>query len=175
MKLFNITLIVCCLNDYEMEYLGAPWPKYIAAATDKNIKIHRIPMVEGGCPSTIDDMKNSVDLVNAEIMKGNNVLVHCRGGVGRAGLFACCWLLENLLCHTAERAISVVREQRSPKAIETLRQADYIIQYSKAAKQRYGLRYSNLFTKPNLVEEENGYSTPSIRAIAKLEYDIMTA
>lgn len=64
-----------------MEYLGAPWPKYIAAATDKNIKIHRIPMVEGGCPSTIDDMKNSVDLVNAEIMKGNNVLVHCRGGI----------------------------------------------------------------------------------------------
>jgi len=29
--------------------------------------------------------------------------VHCRGGVGRAGLFACCWLLKLGLCGRLER------------------------------------------------------------------------
>jgi protein-tyrosine phosphatase len=158
-----------------MEFLGAPWPKYIAAATDKNIKIYRLPMVEGSCPNTIEDVKNAIDVVNDEIVQGNNVLVHCRGGVGRAGLFACCWLLENLLCRTAERAISVVREQRSPKAIETLRQADYIIRYSKSVKQRYGLQYSDTMKRPKSMEADHRYTTPSINTIAQLEYDIMTA
>lgn len=96
-------------------------------------------------------------------------------GVGRAGLFACCWLLENLLCRTAERAISVVREQRSPKAIETLRQADYIIRYCKSVKQRYGLQYSDTMKRPKSMEADHRYTTPSINTIAQLEYDIMTA
>lgn len=52
-------------------------------------------------------------------------------GVGRAGLFACCWLLKNLYCLSAERAIRYVRIRRSPKAIETMRQAEYVIHYSQ--------------------------------------------
>ncbi|CEI98555.1 hypothetical protein RMCBS344292_12662 [Rhizopus microsporus] len=136
MKSFGITLIVCCLDDYEMELLGSPWPKYREIAAKNDIKVLRLPMIEGSCPETIEEAQHAIHIVNNEMNKGNNVLVHCRGGVGRAGLFACCWLLENSLCDTAERAIAIVRTQRSPKAIETLRQADYIIQYAKSLKQR---------------------------------------
>lgn len=52
-------------------------------------------------------------------------------GVGRAGLFACCWLLKNRFCHSAERAIRYVRLRRSPKSIETMRQAEFIIHYAR--------------------------------------------
>ncbi|KAG1725181.1 hypothetical protein EDB19DRAFT_1756955, partial [Suillus lakei] len=31
-------------------------------------------------------------------MRGASVLVHCRGGLGRAGLVACCWTLKIGLC-----------------------------------------------------------------------------
>lgn len=31
-------------------------------------------------------------------LRGINVLAHCRGGVGRAGLVACCWMLLLGLC-----------------------------------------------------------------------------
>lgn len=51
--------------------------------------------------------------------------------MGRAGVFACCWLLSNLYCLSAERAIRYVRIRRSPKAIETMRQAEFIIHYSQ--------------------------------------------
>lgn len=52
-------------------------------------------------------------------------------GVGRAGLFACCWLLKNLYCLSPERAIRFVRIRRSPKAIETMQQAEFIVQYAE--------------------------------------------
>ena len=65
-------------------------------------------------------------------------------GVGRAGLFACCWLLKNLYCLSAERAIRYIRIRRSPKAIETMRQAEFIIHYSQyvgeSVDQRTALR-----------------------------------
>jgi protein-tyrosine phosphatase len=31
-------------------------------------------------------------------MHGVSILAHCRGGVGRAGLIACCWILKLGLC-----------------------------------------------------------------------------
>ena len=37
-------------------------------------------------------------LINTYTLKGVNVLCHCRGGVGRAGLVACCWMLKMGLC-----------------------------------------------------------------------------
>lgn len=37
-------------------------------------------------------------LINSYTLEGVNVLCHCRGGVGRAGLVACCWMLKIGLC-----------------------------------------------------------------------------
>ncbi|KAM3589392.1 hypothetical protein VKS41_000258 [Umbelopsis sp. WA50703] len=132
---FNITTIVCCLNDAELSFLGAPWPRYYEAATKHNIEIIRLPMLEGSCPHSIEEVDAVVDLVVKKMTRGENVLTHCRGGVGRAGLFACCWLLKNRFCLTAERAIRYVRLRRSPKSIETMRQAEFIIHYARYLKK----------------------------------------
>ncbi|KAI9313990.1 protein-tyrosine phosphatase-like protein [Dichotomocladium elegans] len=131
MRSFGITTIVCCLSDTELEYLGAPWPLYSAAAAKNNMHIIRLPMVEGSCPSSLAEVDHVINYINVVIRKGENVLTHCRGGVGRAGLIACCWLLNNLFCLSAERAIRYVRIRRSPKAIETMRQAEFVIHYSQ--------------------------------------------
>jgi protein-tyrosine phosphatase len=56
--------------------------------------------------------------------------------MGRAGLVACCFLLHIQKVSTAKDAIRVVREFRSPKAIETRRQEDYIAGYAKHRSQR---------------------------------------
>ncbi|KAI8373150.1 protein-tyrosine phosphatase-like protein [Radiomyces spectabilis] len=136
MRNFGITMLVCCLNDEELEYLGASWPKYVEAARRNNLQIVRLPMIEGGCPNSIEEMDAVIQLVNAKINKGENVLTHCRGGVGRAGLFACCWLLERRLCFSAQRAITYLRVRRSPKAIETLRQAEFAILYCQYCRRK---------------------------------------
>lgn len=116
-----------------------------------------------------------------------SILVHCRGGVGRAGLVACCWMIKMGLCgwirepqeenvislqslsistesppkseeahfsadmpsphnnevssgetgpilrkdtiDLVERAIRVVRRQRSVKAIETFEQVQFLVEF----------------------------------------------
>jgi hypothetical protein len=92
-------------------------------------------------------------------------------GVGRAGLFAACWLLENLLCRSVERAVFVLRERRSAKAIETYSQVEYLIRYSMALNHRLGLPFRET-TTTDLNQEipyESEGGTPSIPFIAKLE------
>ncbi|KAI8989390.1 protein-tyrosine phosphatase-like protein [Pilobolus umbonatus] len=179
MKSLGITMLVCCLYDNELDYLGASWPKYETAAKLHHMRVIRLPMNEGGCPDTIKEVKEAVDEVNGVIQKGESVLVHCRGGVGRAGLFACCWLLENLLCTSVERAVSVLRQQRSPKAVETVKQVEYIITYYKDLRKRLNITRSI----PSSVSENDMDSIPYLRAhpfaiptmkmIAILEYEMM--
>ena len=43
-------------------------------------------------------------LIQKYTLLGHNILVHCRGGVGRAGLVACCWMLKMGLCGWIQEA-----------------------------------------------------------------------
>ncbi|KAI9342802.1 hypothetical protein BDR26DRAFT_894417, partial [Obelidium mucronatum] len=56
--------------------------------------------------------------------------------VGRAGLIACCLLLRKKFVLNATRAIQFVRIRRSLKAIETMRQEDFINAYEKYLLER---------------------------------------
>ncbi|KAI8377289.1 protein-tyrosine phosphatase-like protein [Blakeslea trispora] len=176
MRSFGINTIVCCLDDKELSFLGASWPDYSKAAKAHGLKVYRLPMVEGGCPKTFSEVHEIVKKVNVEISQGNHVLAHCRGGVGRAGLFAGCWLLENLLCRSVERAVYVLRERRSTKAIETYAQAEYLIRYAMALNQRLGITYKPILTHEpthELPYESEANGSPSLSFIAKLEQLIM--
>jgi hypothetical protein len=153
-------------------------------------------MIEGSCPTSLTAMDHVMEVVNRKIWNGENVLTHCRGGkpkahrrstdradmfdfcvgVGRAGLFACCWLLNNTLCMTAERAIRFVRVRRSPKAIETMRQAEYVIRYYQALvtkQQQQQQQQQQLLQQQQdsleLVHSDLTLSVPSLLEIAQLE------
>lgn len=133
---FNIKTIVCCLNDAELQYLGSPWKLYSEKAKDHKIDILRLPIIEGSCPESICD----VDILITEMVNrakaGINILCHCRGGIGRAGLIACCFLLKLGYTTNPLDAIKIVRAQRSPQAIETKRQEDFIIHYANWIKSQ---------------------------------------
>ncbi|CAG8791744.1 8004_t:CDS:2, partial [Gigaspora rosea] len=60
-------------------FLGVPWPKYCELAQKHNLQIIRIPMVEGGCPDTLDQMDQVVMQMDRHIQSGQRVLAHCRG------------------------------------------------------------------------------------------------
>ena len=62
----------------------------------------------------------------ARLEAGENVVLHCRGGLGRAGLVAAIILLETgLQPDEAMRAIRGIR----PRAIETIPQEEYVLAY----------------------------------------------
>lgn len=131
LRSYGITTVICCLYDEELEFLGAPWPKYSAMATRHQIEVIRIPMIEGSTPNSLEEIDRVVNTITLKVARGENVLAHCRGGVGRAGLVACCWLIKQGYCLDAERSIRFARMRRSPKTIETIQQAEFVNQYCK--------------------------------------------
>ncbi|KAI3482902.1 hypothetical protein L1887_54224 [Cichorium endivia] len=91
----GVRAVVCCLNDEELEYLGAPWAEYEREADRLGLDVFRLPMAEGFAPTKVAEMDAAMTAIVTDCtLRGTNVLVHCRGGVGRAGLIACAWLLK---------------------------------------------------------------------------------
>lgn len=94
-KQLGVAALVCCLDDEELEFLGAPWSLYEKEADQLGMEVIRLPMAEGFSPTDVSMTDNAISsIVEHFTLRGVNVLVHCRGGVGRAGLIACTWMLK---------------------------------------------------------------------------------
>ncbi|KIY50173.1 phosphatases II, partial [Fistulina hepatica ATCC 64428] len=99
MKNLGVECVVCCLDDEELSFLGSPWTEYEKVAREIGLDVLRIPMPEGLAPMSLTLANEYVTrLIYTYTLRGMSVLVHCRGGVGRAGVIACCWLLKLGLC-----------------------------------------------------------------------------
>lgn len=135
-------------------------------------------MVEGSTPDSLQQTDWVLQRMDSWIDSGKSVLVHCRGGVGRAGVVACCWLLRRRYVHTAERAIHFVRLRRSRKAVETPEQAQFVVAYDAYLRGPYGrlptldpfCGLPDLITQGHRQLQELGLARPiSIRAMAELD------
>jgi protein-tyrosine phosphatase len=115
------------------------------------IYFRSLPIPEGLAPLAPAHLDvHLTSLINQYTLRGIPILVHCRGGVGRAGLIACCWAIRLGLCGWvddyraptvtmtedddetltyAERVINFVRRRRSMKAIETYEQVKFLVDY----------------------------------------------
>jgi protein-tyrosine phosphatase len=92
LKSLGIQLIVNCLSDIELVQLGAPIHEYLSAAKQHSIRVLRLPMFEGSVPD-LNDLLYIMEQMLIATKSGISVLVHCRGGIGRAGIVASCWLV----------------------------------------------------------------------------------
>lgn len=126
---YNARAIICCLDDAELAMLGAPWPEYSEAAEKLQIKVFRLPLQEGYAPESlevVDDLLSSV--IKDYTIKGYNVLCHCRGGVGRAGLLGVAWWLKMGFAgdltraspdHVVESSVRWIRQRRRSVILTT--------------------------------------------------------
>jgi len=172
MSEMGVRCIVCCLDDSELEFLGAPWHEYSRTADELGLDVLRIQIPEGLVPLDIEAFDAHLTrLIDTYTLTGRHVLVHCRGGVGRAGLIACCWTVKLGLCGWIEaasqagtaiphvdvapvksdtldlvqRVLTVVRKQRSPKAIETFEQVKFLADF---------VEYLRESAKPNIYSSQ---------------------
>jgi protein-tyrosine phosphatase len=155
MKDLGVRCVVCCLDDEELEFLGACWSEYSRAAEEVGLDVLRIPIAEGFAPLTPLALDTHLSkLIKNYTLKGIPILVHCRGGVGRAGLVACCWSIKLGLCgwietgasvpgivrrdtlQLVERVICSIRRRRSMKAIETYEQVKFLVDYVDFLRER---------------------------------------
>jgi ADP-ribosyl-[dinitrogen reductase] hydrolase len=91
----------------------------------RNMAWHHLPIVDGSVPDENFDKKwGTVGPELRSILRdGGDVLVHCRGGLGRAGTIASRLLIE--LGMAPETAMARVRAVR-PGAIENFAQEQYV-------------------------------------------------
>lgn len=120
---FGASALVTLIEDHEIEALG------VTALREETIRRHmdwlHLPIADVSVPGREFEEAWQVHGpgLRARLRDGFNVVVHCKGGLGRAGTIAA-QLMTELGAHP-EEAIMQVRSVRNG-AIETLAQEDYV-------------------------------------------------
>lgn len=88
---------------------------------------HWLPITDGAAPDErfLRPWKELGPRLCDELLAGRRLVVHCKGGLGRAGTVAALILLGTRTAQSADSAIARVRAVR-PGAIETLAQEEFI-------------------------------------------------
>lgn len=125
--------VLCLVEAPELDALGvSDLPRVVQA---RGMAFHHLPIVDGAAPDArFEQAWPSLSrALRAALRQGGRVLVHCRGGLGRAGTVAAALLIEEGMA--ADAAMAAVRAARSPAAIETAVQAAWL--RALAARGRY--------------------------------------
>jgi protein-tyrosine phosphatase len=83
-----------------------------------------------------EDYEALIQDIVERMLQGKNVVVHCRGGLGRTGTVAACVLVA-LGRHTAEEAIKAVRKARRG-TIQTREQEEFVRRFEETLHEREG-------------------------------------
>lgn len=127
---FGTSVLVSMLGDSELADLGIA--NLARVAHTPGVRTWQLPVVDGGVPENAQQVVRLVRGTLAVLGAGENVVVHCRGGLGRAGLFAACCLVA--LGHAPRAAIGIVRAAR-PGAVETMVQERFIERFAHQWKR----------------------------------------
>ena len=88
-------------------------------AASQGMKFISFPVPDRGVPSSTTSAFSMLDAVHHELQRGKNVLVHCRQGIGRAGLVAASLLvLDGAEPHDAIEQVSKARGVRVPETAD---------------------------------------------------------
>ena len=100
------------LEDPELERVA---PTLLGGYAARGIEVHRFPITDFCTPDEPEDFRVFVDTLASHLRGGDSVLVHCKGGIGRAGLTAACLLtLDGFGPEDALEAVSAVRPGAVP-------------------------------------------------------------
>jgi ADP-ribosyl-[dinitrogen reductase] hydrolase len=123
---WGATAVVTLVTGHELVCLGVP--DLGERICERGLQWHHLPIADLNAPGPGFEARWPDVAVQLRrlITDGGRVLVHCRGGLGRAGTVAACLLVE--LGVAPRDAVRRVRAAR-PNAIETAAQERYVLGY----------------------------------------------
>lgn len=124
-RTYEVDTLICLLEDSELTLLRIPDLPERAQAEALNFI--RFPIRDATAPDYSAELQRLVKLALSEVAEGRRVVVHCRGGLGRAGTFAAYCLVS--LGVPATQAIELVRKARHG-AVETPEQVRSILEFA---------------------------------------------
>ena len=127
-KGWGASTILSLIEDHEFEMLGVP--EFREAVNARGIEWIHFPIRDLDAPTddAMDTWTSISAQLHAALERGSHIVVHCRGGLGRAGTIAALMLTER--GWSAAEAISDVRAVR-PGAIETAEQERWVTRRAK--------------------------------------------
>ena len=97
----------------------------------QRMEFRSFPIADRQVPRSEAPLAEELERVCRTLSSGNNVLVHCRQGIGRSGLVAACLLVKKGMSPGA--AVQAVSAARGLPVPETTEQRDWIDHYAVAA------------------------------------------
>ena len=92
------------------------------------MKFASLPIPDRQVPNSESEVTAALENLDAELLSGKNVVVHCRQGIGRTGLVAACLLVTKGLSPGA--AVETVTAARGMQVPETDEQRRWIDHYA---------------------------------------------
>lgn len=116
----RVDLLVPLVEDFELRDLGIS--RLVEEAEARGMVVGRLAIPDGGIPP-LEEARRIVQMILAFARAGRVAVVHCRGGLGRAGTLAACSLTRQ--GYRPADAIAAVRKVR-PGALENSGQEDFV-------------------------------------------------
>jgi len=115
--------LVTLIEDHEFDLLGVP--DLGTMASKVGLEWLHLPIRDVSVPDSRFESAwiESGPVLISRLQRGENLVIHCRGGLGRTGLVACQLLVE-MGCES-EAALKAVRVAR-PGTVETRMQEQYV-------------------------------------------------
>ena len=126
MQSLGVDQVVALTPDDELDRLGlADMPRHII---DSGIAWLQVPVVNFSTPEAdqLDAFMAAMAEVKSKLDQGQHILVHCRGGTGRAGKVAAVMLIHYGIA--PDDAITMIRDQRDG-CIQTEDQEQFVRDY----------------------------------------------
>ena len=131
LKQFEVDAVVSLLESHEVTDLDIAAEQELCEA--QGIEFLSFPVVDRNIPVSLPEFSRFAEKV-ASLLRGNkSVVVHCRQGVGRAGLLAACVLILNGI--SADEALSRISQARGCAVPETEEQKAFVLKFASGANQ----------------------------------------
>lgn len=126
----GIGMLVSLMEEHE--YSGYEIPDLYERDEFGGIEVRRFAIQDMGVPREAEshEFEAMVQEVMDNLKQGQNIAVHCRGGLGRTGTVTACVLVA-LGNHTANEAIDAVRAARKG-TMQTQEQEDFVRRFEES-------------------------------------------
>lgn len=124
-RAFGAVALVTLMESHELTRFRVPESEFEKRTAEAGLEWHHLPIVDGGVPDAVfeDRWVYSGLRLRMLLASGKNIVIHCRGGLGRTGIIAARLLVE--FGKEPKKAMRLVREAR-PHSIENPRHENYV-------------------------------------------------